>query len=69
MAIPVAFASAFILKPYEKSFKGPTLINESLTANEKDFCSQYITSSESLIHPNIIENTTIKLEKKVKKNT
>lgn len=68
MAIPVAFASAFILKPYEKSFKGPTLINESLTANEKDFCSQYITSSANLIHLNIIENTTIKL-KKVKKNT
>jgi uracil DNA glycosylase len=39
LEIPVAFASALILKPYAKSFKGPTLINESLTVNEKVFCT------------------------------
>jgi hypothetical protein len=34
LAFPVALGSALALKPYEKSFRGPTLINESLTMYE-----------------------------------
>jgi len=45
---PVAFASALILKPYAKSFTGPTLTSESLTANENDFCIYWKRKYEKL---------------------
>ena len=42
--MPATFGSELVLKPYAKSFRGPTLIRASLTTNEI-FCKVYIKKS------------------------